>query len=138
MPLAELWMCGDWNETCSVACMKFLLYKDKISAKLNLSSFTYMLSTQKKYKGRPFTCEATTDGRQICICTLALHCRRLVSATIQPFYPQKRDLLSIESEGRVSLAIGLFGSEKSGRHGFSNPGPFSLYRVTKPAPISEC
>lgn len=60
-----------------MACIKFLLYKDKISEKLNLSSFTYMLSTQKYInKG-----EATTDGRQICTylypcATQSLACQR--------------------------------------------------------------
>ena len=44
----DLRMFRDWTETCGVECIKFLLYKDKISAKLNLSSFTYMLSTQKE------------------------------------------------------------------------------------------
>ena len=72
-------------------------------------------------------CEATTDRKQICICTHAVHCRWLVSATPQSLYSQIRDLLPIESEGRVGLAIGLFGSEKYGPHGFSNPGPFSPY-----------
>lgn len=74
-----------WTETCSVACIKFLLYKDKISAKLNLSSFTYMLSTQKKYKGRTFMCEATTDGRHIYLspsATLSLACQRQSPAAL--------------------------------------------------------
>jgi len=83
-------MCSDWTETCTVACITFLLYKDKISAKLNRSRFTYMLSTQTKCKGRPFMCEATIDGRQICVCTHALLWRWLVSATLQPLYPRKK------------------------------------------------
>jgi hypothetical protein len=84
------------------------------------------------YPALPQICICTLVLPQICksICTLALHCRRLVSATPQPLYPQKRDLLSIESEGRVSLAISLFGPEKSAPTAFRTPDLSAPYRVT--------